>query len=265
MYTLMKADVLAQLAGLQQEISQLHDNAQQNQSHFVLLERRFSRLQSFNDEPQLQDYRLQLEHDDAVVKQIAQLRQVANAALCDYEKHQVCALCSPSSKTDDYLTSFNQSLQQEIKLAGMQMGEKVLLVGSGALPTTALVLVTKLGATVFCYDHDPAAQQLARQLVQSLGLEKQVQFIDNLKELTDRPVDHIIVASLVADKQALLAQLVPYVTRSSKLVMRYGNGLKSIFNCPYCHEANCSHWRTASKPVTTGLYDLIILEPNHHA
>lgn len=46
MYTLMKADVLAQLAGLQQEISQLHDNAQQNQSHFVLLERRFSRLQS---------------------------------------------------------------------------------------------------------------------------------------------------------------------------------------------------------------------------
>ncbi|SUB29104.1 ABC transporter [Yersinia pseudotuberculosis] len=92
-----------------------------------------------------------------------------------------------------------------------------------------------------------------------------MQFIDNLKELTDRPVDHIIVASLVADKQALLAQLVPYVTRSSKLVMRYGNGLKSIFNCPYCHEANCSHWRTASKPVTTGLYDLIILEPNHHA
>ncbi|PVF13184.1 nicotianamine synthase, partial [Yersinia pestis] len=43
---MMKADVLAQLAGLQQEISQLHDNAQQNQSHFVLLERRFSRLQS---------------------------------------------------------------------------------------------------------------------------------------------------------------------------------------------------------------------------
>lgn len=39
-----------------------------------------------------------------------------------------------------------------------------------------------------------------------------MQFIDNLKELTDRPVDHIIVASLVADKQALLAQLVPYVT-----------------------------------------------------
>ena len=75
MYTLMKADVLAQLAGRQQEISQLHDNAQQNQSHFVLLERRFSRLQSFNDEPQLQDYRLQLEHDDAVVKQIAAGRQ----------------------------------------------------------------------------------------------------------------------------------------------------------------------------------------------
>lgn len=70
MYTLMKADVLAQLAGLQQEISQLHDNAQQNQSHFVLLERRFSRLQSFNDEPQLQDYRLQLEHDDAVVNKL---------------------------------------------------------------------------------------------------------------------------------------------------------------------------------------------------
>lgn len=84
-----------------------------------------------------------------MVKQISQLRQVANAALCDYEKHQVCALCGPSSKTDDYLTSFNQSLQQEIKLAGMQMGEKVLLVGSGALPTTALVLVAKLGATVF--------------------------------------------------------------------------------------------------------------------
>lgn len=265
MYALMKADLLAQLAGLQQEISQLHHCAQQDQSHFVLLECRFSRLQAFNDEPQLQAYRSQLEQDDVVIKQITQLRQVANAALCDYEKYQVWTRCYQSSDTDDYLTRFNQSLQQEVGLTGIQPSENVLLVGSGALPTTALLLVATLGATVFCYDHDPAAQHLARQLIQTLSLENQVQCIDKLDELAEKSVNHIIVASLVSDKQALLAQLVPYVTGTSKLVMRYGNGLKSIFNCPYCHEVNSSHWRIASKPMTTALYDLIILEPSHHA
>lgn len=83
MYTLTKADMLAQLAGLQQEIHQLHRSARQDRRHFSLLERRFSRLQAFNDLPQLQAYRRKLENDRSITAQITQLRAVANAALCD--------------------------------------------------------------------------------------------------------------------------------------------------------------------------------------
>ncbi|WP_269934461.1 nicotianamine synthase family protein [Serratia liquefaciens] len=263
MYTLMKAEALAQLAGLQQEISRLHQFARQDQTHFSLLECRFSRLQAFNHQPQLQPYRPRLESDEAVTAQIAQLRDVANAALCEYEKHRVCALCSQPAQSNAYLSSFDRALQLEIAQAGIKPGEQVLLVGSGALPTTAVALVTKLAATVFCYDCDPAAQQLARRLIRHLGLEQQIQCIDSLEVLGHR-VDHIIVASLVADKQTLLPQLSRCLAKDGKLLMRYGNGLKSIFNYPYHHQIAGTHWRAVGKPVTTPLYDLMILESHRH-
>ena len=139
MYTLTKADMLAQLAGLQQEIHQLHRSARQDRRHFSLLERRFSRLQAFNDLPQLQAYRRKLENDRSITAQITQLRAVANAALCDYEKHRVATLCREPAQTNAYLNNFDSALQLEIAAADIKPGERVLLVGSGALPTTALV------------------------------------------------------------------------------------------------------------------------------
>ena len=82
--------------------------------------------------------------------------------------------------------------------------------------------------------------------------------------LTDRDIDHIIIASLVADKQTLLMQLRPLLPQRGKLLLRYGNGLKSIFNCPYHHLAARSPWRVSGKPVATPLYDLLILESHRH-
>ena len=203
MYTLTKADMLAQLAGLQQEIHQLHRSARQDRRHFSLLERRFSRLQAFNDLPQLQAYRRKLENDRSITAQITQLRAVANAALCDYEKHRVATLCREPAQTNAYLNNFDSALQLEIAAADIKPGERVLLVGSGALPTTALALVARLSATVICYDCDPAAQRFARRLTRHLGLSRQILCIDKLNGLTDRDIDHIIIASLVADKQNL--------------------------------------------------------------
>ena len=194
MYTLTKADMLAQLAGLQQEIHQLHRSARQDRRHFSLLERRFSRLQAFNDLPQLQAYRRKLENDRSITAQITQLRAVANAALCDYEKHRVATLCREPAQTNAYLNNFDSALQLEIAAADIKPGERVLLVGSGALPTTALALVAVLSATVICYDCDPAAQRFARRLTRHLGLSRQILCIDKLNGLTDRDIDHIIIA-----------------------------------------------------------------------
>ncbi|WP_145601861.1 nicotianamine synthase family protein [Yersinia frederiksenii] len=264
MYTLTKTDMLAQLAGLQQEIHQLHRSALRDRRHFPLLERRFSRLQAFNDQPELQPYRRELENDLSITTKITQLRAIANAALCDYEKHRVSALCRESAQTNAYLSSFDSALQLEIAEAGIKPGERVLLVGSGALPTTALVLVARLTATVFCYDCDPVAQRFARRLTRHLGLTQQMPCINDLNDLTARDIDHIIIASLVANKQVLLPRLQPLLPPRGKLLVRYGNGLKSIFNCPYHHQAAGSPWRVSGKPVATPLYDLLILEPRCH-
>ncbi|MCP1106489.1 nicotianamine synthase [Serratia nevei] len=265
MYTLTKADMLAQLAGLQQEIHQLHRSARQDRRHFSLLERRFSRLQTFNDLPQLQAYRRKLENDRSITAQITRLRAVANAALCDYEKHRVATLCRAPAQTNAYLSSFDNALQLEIAAADIKPAERVLLVGSGALPTTALALVARLSASVICYDCDPAAQRSARRLTRHLELTRQIRCIDELNDLTERDLDHIIIASLVADKQTLLTQLRPLLPPRGKLLLRYGNGLKSIFNCPYHHQATGSPWRISGKPIATPLYDLLILEPYRHA
>ncbi len=118
------------------------------------------------------------------------------------------SIASPRSagepaQTNAYLNSFDSALQLEIAAADIKPGERVLLVGSGALPTTALALVARLSATVICYDCDPAAQRFARRLTRHLGLSRQIPCIDKLNGLTDRDIDHIIIASLVADKRDL--------------------------------------------------------------
>lgn len=145
-------------------------------------------------------------------------------------------------QTNAYLNSFDRALQLEIAAAEIKPGERVLLVSSGALPTTALSLVVKLAATVICYDCDPAALHFSRRLTRHLGLTRKMPCIDKLCDLTDRDIDHIIIASLVADKQVLLTQLQPLLPKCGKLLVRYGNGLRSIFNCPYHHQAVDSPW-----------------------
>lgn len=263
MYASIKHEVLNQLASMQDEISQLHQRIWKDARCFTKLGDAFGRLQQLPQAPPFCDCHDWIHDDPAVTEQIRQLRTIANHALCDYEKHQVSQLCQKEKCTNQYLHSLSHSLDTEIQHANIQPHATILLIGSGALPTTAFTLVTERNAQVVCYDHDPEAQQLAFQLVSRLGLQDSVTFMHQLPDLANYDFSHVIIASLVEDKTNLLREVTPYMRDGCKLVMRYGNGMKSIFNCPYQHHQHTAPWRRVGEAAMTPLYDLLVLEYAH--
>ena len=75
-----------------------------------------------------------------------------------------------------YLGSLLESIRGELDSAGIDADARVLFVGSGALPTSALVLAREVGAHLCCLDIDEEALGCAREIARCQGLEARMQF-----------------------------------------------------------------------------------------
>lgn len=69
---------------------------------------------------------------------------------------------------------------------------------------------------------------------------------------------HVVIASLVREKTAIIEQLASLLPYGAKVILRYGNGLKSIFNYPY-HDSPESVWKTEPVYPDKRFYDTLML------
>jgi hypothetical protein len=93
------------------------------------------------------------------------------------------------------------------------------------------------------------------------GLESMVAFSDKrVNELAfSKEATHIIIASLVKNKLEVLEDLKSEANYDTKIVLRYGNGLKSIFNYPL--DADLSgDWVQSHVSQNEHIYDTMILQ-----
>ncbi|MEZ1376907.1 pseudopaline biosynthesis protein CntL, partial [Enterobacter hormaechei] len=74
------------------------------------------------------------------------LRDAAVQALCELEKHLCQGVLHEPGEMGRYLGSLLESIRGELDSAGIDADARVLFVGSGALPTSALVLAREVGA-----------------------------------------------------------------------------------------------------------------------
>ena len=102
----------------------------------------------------------------------------------------------------------------------------VLLIGSGAMPISGVILYKEFGCKITCLDIDRDALQLSQKWIEKLGIRKNFSFlcnnifnIDNLTEYT-----HLLVTGHISDKTTLLKQLHPYM-KSQKLLLRNSTGV----------------------------------------
>ncbi len=176
--------------------------------------------------------------DEEVQRQVDRLRETAAEALCDVEKHQSKSISLIEMDGNKYLTTLIQSVKDDLKSFDINQQSKVLFIGSGAFPISVLTIAKEFGAKVMGLDIDSEAVQIACQVAKAFDIETLVSFSDEklsslafLKETT-----HIIIASLVKNKIEVLNQLKELIDENVHIMLRYGNGVKSIFNYPFNYD-----------------------------
>lgn len=98
-----------------------------------------------------------------------------------------------------YFDNYRSLVTAELSLLEPAAGTRVMFLGSGALPLTA-ILLTRLvpGLHVHCVDRDPEACALSSALIQRLGMEDHTKIIHSFAETVEfQPGDIVICASLL--------------------------------------------------------------------
>jgi len=159
------------------------------------------------------------------------LQQVADRAGCELEKAVARQLAVDPPRRNHYLGQIEEFASWEARCAQIGPSSKVLFVGSGALPVTALTLVRELRCQVTCLDRDREAADLSRQALAQLGCPERLQVVHgSLADVDVESYTHVWIASLVPNKGDLLRVLARRAHPSARVLVRFGEGLGRIFN-----------------------------------
>lgn len=189
---------------------------------------------SFITNPDHEKYWLHLDSSTEIVTLIEKLR--ANSSVCVklMEKYRALKLLHENEEIADYFRNIEDCIEKEFGGFQITNQSKVLLVGSGAFPMTLLLIAERTGAEVFGIDIDDEAIQLGRQVVHKLGKHLPIQIYNKPVEdlAAIQQISHIIFSSTVSCKYDILEQLYDVTKQDVIVAMRYGDGLKSLFNYP---------------------------------
>ncbi|KZE75893.1 hypothetical protein AV654_25905 [Paenibacillus elgii] len=201
------------------------------------------------------------EHHDEIREYAEKLRESSVRALCDMEKYQSECLLNRRADISEYIGLLSRSVANELEPLHIGPSSKVLFIGAGALPVSALTIAKCIGAEVMGLDIDPHAVHLAKHAAKASGLASKVRFSNqSSRELRfTKEATHIIVASLVKNKQEVLTELQETIHNRAKVIVRYGNGLKSIFNYPFDTGA-AEGWKPIYRSRSNAIYDYAVLE-----
>lgn len=191
------------------------------------------------------------------------LRETSVSALCDMEKYQSKKADQNVLTVGSYLASLAQSARYEYNYFGIHKHSSVLFIGSGAFPTTAFTIAQETGANVICLDFDGEAVILSRKLAHTFGLEAKVSFLQSeIQDFSEfENITHVFIASLVKNKLEVIEELKEKVTKKTKVIVRFGNGLKSLFNYPLVENITGNWQQTQMKlEGNETIYETIVLE-----
>ncbi len=120
-----------------------------------------------------------------------------------------------------YVGAYRDVIRREAALAGIEADDRVLNIGCGAAPFTALLLARETGALITALDHDHRAVKSARRMVRRCGLGRQVKV--RLGEASDGvpPFDVAVLALQVTPKRPVLAALASRAAPHARLIVRH--------------------------------------------
>jgi histidine 2-aminobutanoyltransferase len=165
---------------------------------------------------------------------VSDIRRSSAQCVAIMEKYRAVKLLEGEADQTDYFKNIEACIEEEFGSFCLSSESKILLIGSGAFPMTPLYIAKRMGAAVIGIDIDQEAVELGRRVVALLGgglnIRLENKLLEQLDELKD--VTHIIFSSTVDVKYDLLEQLYALTNPRVIVAVRYGDGLKSLFNYP---------------------------------
>jgi hypothetical protein len=190
-----------------------------------------------------------------------QIRSLASQASSVLEKQTAQVLCRESAERSQYFKYVSLFAAEEGCAAELRHDSRLLFVGSGAIPISALSLARQFDCEVTCLDVDPQAVAMSRQLLSSQTacetIDIQLGDIHSVPDLDS--YTHVWIASLVPQKLQVLESLQLNGHPDCRVLIRFSEGLGEIFNyaCPAYSE---QHWQTlVSGKEPQSLYQFDIL------
>lgn len=232
---------------------------------YDLLAQKLECLQDFILDPTFAAIWSQWERDSIVAHHAGLLRRTAVNAVCELEKYLSRRFASGPGPCSRYLQGLSHTVQGEVAALGIDASARVMLVGAGALPTTALSLARETGAEIYGIDIDEEAVRLAQNVVSCCGLDGQVHIsgLSIASHWFTANATHFIVASLVARKDQILAAIAGHMRPDAKILLRYGSGIKLLFNYQIDFDPSI-HWHTEPISLPHAYYEAMVLRKHVH-
>lgn len=176
------------------------------------------------------------------------------------EKYRAMALISTGDGTAEYFKNIEGCIEDEFGQFQADESSKILMIGVGAFPMTPLLIARNTGAKVVGVDIDEDAVAFAKKVIDILGQGLDIEVcLNHYSELSfTKEATHIIFASTIPEKFEILKDLYVLTNQDTVVIMRYGNGFKSLFNYPLMDMPEGS-WRKAEVVCCEGnVFDVAI-------
>lgn len=255
-----KYEFLFSIKKLRYEINELSAYIKESKYCYELLTNKLEDLSKFVVSEE-NDKQWQIWGEDAEIRKYsAELREASSKAICTIEKYQ--SSCSINAQTDisEYMSTLCNSVKKEVETFEINKHSKVVFIGSGAFPISALTIAKQTSAEIMCLDIDMEAVEMGKNIAELTGLESRVSFTN--KTVSELPfikdATHVMIASLVKNKLEVLEDLKYVLPGGAKVIIRYGNGLKSMFNYPLDQDLS-NEWNQANIEQSEHFYDTVVL------
>jgi hypothetical protein len=168
----------------------------------------------------------------------AEQRQQLNRAYCVWETELEKQFVSGNSsrlRVEKYLlnTRFDHLVHKEIELLGEFTPERVLFIGSGPFPISAIHYQRKLKMPVHCLEKEPSALAISNQAIHELSLHTRI-FVHrgHGEDFAVGNYDLIIIALLAKPKKLILANILKHGAPACRVICRTSERLRTILYEP---------------------------------
>jgi Nicotianamine synthase protein len=124
---------------------------------------------------------------------------------------------------------FDRLVRREHALLSVHPADKLLFIGSGPLPLTAMLLHLHTGASVDCLARDSGAVALSRQVLEKCGLNGSVRILDGTRLEHDLSrYNAVVIGALARPRKNLLKLLRKRCPPGCQVLCRTAHGLRRL-------------------------------------